>query len=202
MKLHVDIGRKATRTRPALAPRPCVAASLVDITPFSLGEFSLQGRTTLAQRYGSCFLDAFIAWGEGLGQEPATFRWVSSVQLFLAFCMQNDFPPPVLRSGKWCNLDLLVNGSLVQVTTGQRIRWWTQVLTAFTRLSGSRWRSTETRPHSTSLQVKLACYPLLISDAIHQRVETYIARQIPEGVVSRHSRAWTQCPVPTRTWDV
>ena len=179
-----------------MTPRPLVTASLADVAPFSLGELSLQGRTTLAQRYGSRFLDAFTAWGERLGQEPATFRWVSNVQLFLAFCMQNDYPPPILRSGQWCNLDLLVNGSLVQVSTGQRIRWWPQVLRAFTRYSGTRWRSTETRPDSASLQVKLACYPLLISDAIHQRVETYIARHIPEGVVSKHSRAWTQCPSP------
>ena len=116
--------------------------------------------------------------------------------------MDNHHPPPIFRSGSWCQTDLLANGNLVQVSTGQRIRWWKQTLSAFTRYSGTRWRSTEARPHSSALQVKLACYPLLFSDAVHQRVEAFLAKHIPEGVVSQNSRAWVQCPVPTRNWDV
>ena len=202
MKLHVAIGQRATKTRPALVPRLLQPVALPDTPAFSFGELTPEGRTKLAQRYSLRFLNAFVAWADRIGQEPCTFRWVSDVQLFLAFCMDSDFPPPIFRSGTWCQTDLMVNGNLIQVTTGQRIRWWTQILSAFSRLSGTRWKSTETRPHSATLQIKLACYPLVLSDEVHRRVETFLARHIPEGVVSQHSRAWLQCPIPTRDWDL
>ena len=201
MKLHVAIGQRATRTRPPLVPRLLQPVSLPGTPPFLVGNLSPEGRAKLARRYSSRFLDAFETWAARIGQEPCTFRWVSNVQLFLAFCMDSNFPPPIFRSGAWCQTDLMVNGDLISVTVGQRIRWWTQILSAYTRLSGTRWRSTETRPHSTALQVRLACYPLVLSDAVHERVEAFLARYIPEGVACQHSRAWLQCPIPTRDWD-
>ena len=201
MKLHVAIGQRATRTRPVLVPRLLQPVSLPGTPPFSFGDLSPDGRAKLAHRYSSRFLDAFEAWAGQIGQEPNTFRWVSNVQLFLAFCMDSNFPPPIFRSGAWCQTDLMVNGNLIQVTLGQRIRWWTQILSAYTRLSGTRWRSTETRPHSAALQVRLACYPLVFSDAVHARVEAFLTRHLPDGVVCQHSRTWLQCPVPTRDWD-
>ena len=85
MQLHVAVGRKATRTRPALIPTAPEPVSLVDVSPLSLGELPVNGRDILARRYGLRFVDAVVAWGSRIGQEPYTFRWVSNVQLFWLF---------------------------------------------------------------------------------------------------------------------
>ena len=139
-------------------------------------------RSTLARRYGSRLLTSFQVWMGIVGHGPSSYRWLSNIQLFSAYRLYYDHPPPVFRTGSWHNAGLMPDCQLLAVSmTNPTVNIG---LNSVLRHIRTRWRSLETRPNFSVLQVRLTCYPLLLSDEVYQEVDSLLSRHVPEGVVA------------------
>ena len=196
LQLHARVGLRATTTKPQ---RPDVEPTQLPIDDgviSVLGELGEHASAALALRYGARFTASLQRWMAASRQGPFARRWISTVQLYFSFCLFSACPVPVWKEGRWICTDSVENGAFVEVPLSKRLRHWTQILRAAARQGGYSWQVQETRPHSTSLQVRRTSVLLDFPDFLYESVERYLLEKLPQRGASRHQRSWLTIPVP------
>ena len=196
MHLHVLVAKRAVLTkadRPPVVRDPPAPTAMLESY---FGELDGPSVLQLSRRYGGAYIERLRRWSAMLHEEPRTLRWVSTLQLYILFCATWTVRPPVLRNGVWLDLADVPNGQYIEVALTQRVKFFQQTLRQFCKLSSGRWHSQEVRPASASLQARLNCVVLDISDALWHQVEEYLSSHLPDGPVRSHQRSWHSLPIP------
>ena len=107
LRLHALVALRAIKNKPQLQVLEVPVATITDATPAStIGILTADQFAKLASRYGYTYLERLIRWRGVTERAPSTRRWISSVQLFVAFCLTWVAPPPILRDGSWLDTTL------------------------------------------------------------------------------------------------
>ena len=199
MHLHVLIARRSVLTKTSLPIVFRAAPDPAGVGESRLGDLDDPAVQHLSRRYGRAYIDRLQRWGAMLGEGPCTLRWMSTLQLYLLFCMTWAVRPPVLRNGVWVDTGQIQNGQYVEHPLAQRVKWFQQTLRQYAKRSSGQWLAQEVRPTSTSLQARLTCVTLRISNALWLQVEQYLSENLVDGAVRSHQRTWTTLPTPVGT---
>ena len=196
MRLHVLIARKAVMTRVPRHPTVLEVPLPTKNVSSYLGRVGDEARLHLSHRYGYSYVDRLQRWSTMLHEEPSELRWVSTLQLFLLFCLTWRSAPPVLRQGRWQDVDSIPYGQCISFPLPKRVAWFQQTLRQFAKRAQGRWYTRELRPSSATLQARLTCVALRVSNSSWLEVESFPSNNLRNGVVRSHERHWHSLPVP------
>ena len=102
LRLHALVALRAIKNKPQLQVLEVPVATITDATPAStIGILTADQFAKLASRYGHTYLERLMRWRGVTERAPSTRRWISSAQLFVAFCLTWVAPPPILRDGSF-----------------------------------------------------------------------------------------------------
>ena len=196
MQLHVLVARRSVLTQPVVQPVISPVPAPTAAVASRLGSLPEPSLLVLARRYGRPYIARLQRWGHMLDSGPSTLRWISTLQLYILFCLTWAEQPPILHAGTWRQVSEIPNGRYIEVPLAQRVKWFQQTLRQFVRRSDGQWISKELRPDSTALQARLTCVAVQLPESMWLDVETFLARNLPDGAVRSHQRTWKALPTP------
>ena len=194
LALHLRVGQRATRTRPVREPTLAVERPIPDLA-CHLGQGNPGQVPGFSRKYGNGYTAAFVQFAECLADPESPIRWVSTVQLFFAFCLRFQHRL-VYKDGNWVDLQVIPSGRYVQVVNAKRIRYFARHLREYAHEAGGVWLLVQGRPSSPALQVKLSVVPVRLQDSLYRDTEAFLQAQLPRGSISGSMRSWIHIALP------
>ena len=176
------------RSTSAIAPTFSPVATVLDVPTAS--EDRLRDVFT---RYGRPFVVAILSWlrlvsGPGVPGQP---RWITYVQLYIAFIIGTGVRPPMYRSASklWYSVGNDAILRLREVNLGKQATWLQMQIRGCVRAVEGTVVSKQTRPWSEQLQVSLSSSLMRFPADIFYMVESKLSAALGHACV-RHDKRW------------
>ena len=149
-------------------------------------------------KYGCEFVGRLANWLVGLTALPVDrVQWYSFAQLYLAFCFEVELVPPIYdtRLRQWLPFDP-DSPAMAGISFAVRARFFRQQVRATVAQGQGKLRTTEIRPYSSALAIKLPACSIGLREDVYGNVEAFLSASLPHGVCKQNERSWVRIPAP------